>query len=336
MKSPQRSTLLITILFLVVSGCTPEGEDIHTHACKLTQISFTTSFATGDSEIGVSNFSYNDQGLLTDMTSLTEAKDNLGLLKSSNTSEGQYEYNADGYLVKSTSESEYRVNSDDPYTYSSSSIYQYQEGRLIKISSESISGQLTYLYTYAYDYDANGKLSKYTLTTTFADKTSSNAYDFKTQKVTMIGFTGAETEGELDSDGFLTKEINVAGVERRYQYSNEGNLVRQEEWTDDKMYHAVDFEYDDKMNPNNMVSYLTFKGMPDLKMYRAIYPIHNYTKETDYKVDTSDNEVVNYTKVHTIQYNSSEHPITIETSKSDNTEAVISTTNTTYTYKDCE
>jgi hypothetical protein len=248
--------------------------------------------------------------------SFSEEKDNLGQIKSTNNVLANYQYDADGFVIKGTSESEFSEASEVVIKANYNADYEYQNGRLTKVNTESLIGPSAYAYTSLYEYDVVGKLIKYTYVTTLGDYSSSNIYDFNNNKVTMIGFTGAQTEGELDADGYLIKEVNLAGIERRYLFDDDGDLIRGEEWRDGEMIHASVYTYDDKKSPNILSSATSLKGSPDLKIYSAISPIHNYLKETHFDIGESGEEIISSSKTYIIQYNASGYPTGITASES--------------------
>jgi YD repeat-containing protein len=324
----------LLVILLLINACeSNKSNEQPLSACKLMQITSSKSLATGELSNSNSTFQYDNSGRIVASTETTEEKDNKGQTTSSSNTSGSQVYDLNGYLTKSTSESSFiDGSSQTDYTYENT--YQYQEGHLIK--ENSVSSTAAYAYEYDFQYDNNWNLTKYVSSISSGDFVSTNTFDFVTKKITMIAFTGGETDGELDANGYVLKEVNLAGVERRYQYDNAGNLIREEEWVNSKLDNAVEYQYDDKINPTYKFGNSSLKGMPELKIYRVIWPIHNYTKETHYNVDQANQEVVSSTIVYNIKYNASGYATSITASERDAQSNLVSTKTTTYTYQDCK
>jgi len=336
---PLLNSLLICPLLVVVigiSGC--ESDDDNggpATTCKLVEIVSLQSYINKETESSSMTFSYNSKSQLTGMTVLKEERDDFNQILSTSNTSTQYDYSETGYLENASSVVNSADGSDESITTYISN-YEYQNGRITKNSTEArYDGTLTHTYISLYEYGVDGTLIKYTNSTISGTFTSSSEFDFKTKKLVMTGYTGAKTEGELDANGYLIKEINLAGIERRYQYDAEGNLIRKEEWSKGKLNNATVYEYDDKVNPNYAINAVqVFKGFPDLKMYRIIYPIHNYTKETNFAVDNAGKEILSSSKNYAMQYNASGYPTSVTIVESNSLGTVVSNTTTTNAYSD--
>jgi YD repeat-containing protein len=339
MKRNKLRLLLASVLLVVVvinNGCKSDKDSVKpSKTCKLTQIESATSFTNGKNFSSNLMLDYNEKGQIVSSTSATTEKDDAGLISATSNISTHLVYNFDGFLTNTSGSSS--LEGSSPYESEYSSTYEYQNDRLVSVATtELVSGSITYVYKRTYNYDGNGKLIKYAYAWTMGDVTSTNTYDFETRKVTMVGFTGEVTEGELNADGYLTKEVNLAGVERTYQYDDYGNLTHMEAWMDGKFYNASDYEYDDKVNPNYNYARPDLKGVPDLKVYRVISPIHNYTKEIHYNANAEGQKTIQSKKVYTLQYNTSGYPTLVTNVESNGQEEIISTTTTNYSYQDCE
>jgi hypothetical protein len=338
--------LIIVVLF---AAC-KKNNDITAPAasnCKLTQI-----LTTGRGELTTADPStftttekmeYNDKNMQTGYSVQSTAVYSAG--KTSNTLiTRDFQYDADGYLVKEI----YQASSKDKAGKTNSGIttqnYEYSKGLLVKktlASTFNYNGVISNeTGTILYEYTTDGKIAKYTNTSSSSPATNFELFEYSNGKLSKFSFTSSGTLVtpliEVNSQGLITKLVSPA-FEFRYQYDAEGNNIRQELWRSGTKDITV-FELDTKQNVSAKVIPL-FKGQPDLSFYsgrlNAYSFTHNMTTEKFLFADISGVEKSRGVNTITYQYNSNGLPAAGSGASTDASGKIVEQAAMSYTYIGC-
>ena len=332
------TTSLLLIVLLLSNGCKKNSDTIPENTCKLVQYTSNTTTTTGTSN-GSSTYDYNDKGLISGISSTSQTKDKSGNQLTNYSSSISYQYDADGYLIKQLSQNQSASKADGTTTGSTTQDYQYQSGRIIKVSyasTETSKGKInTRNVVYTYEYDAEGNNTKISYVDTYNGTAYPSAvlYEWKDKKLTkIINIDGSGKQTipfiEVNANGYITKKIDDGTYETRFTYDSEGSQLRQENWFSGKKQNASEFEYDAQKNWIVLSSPI-YKGFPENNFYGKRN--HNATKYTYFTVDGSGQEKISSTENISYQYNTKGYPTGYS---SNNTGGNVS--NVTLTYKDCQ
>ena len=257
----------------------------------------------------------------------------------SSTTSNQFDDN--GYVVRTVSQTN-RTEKDNKSSFSKYNYdYAYENKRLIKwdVESSENNGAVT-KYSLLYEYDAEGKLTKFT-------NGRDNAYikieysGTSIQKVTKVDAGGNISSPffEFNSKGWLTKAIETSGgytEEYRYEYTSDGAESRQERYINGKPSSASTLEYDTKENPYDQ-QYGLQKGQPWIPgIYNQSTNKHNVTKSVYYTTNAADEWVVGSTTNYVYDYNANGFPTTVNSKSFDAKGTQVSTYNNSYDYQDCQ
>jgi YD repeat-containing protein len=250
-------------------------------------------------------------------------------------------FDENGFILNKTSQ--YSSTGKDGTASNSSNehVYTYEKDRLTKESVNSIRDGKTKDYSFSYEYDIDGKLTKFT-------STYDNSYiKFEwngniLQKMTRVDQVGNTNTPflEYNQAGLLVKSIETRGSttdEYRYQYDADGQEIRFERYINAKPSSAYTTEYDNKDNPFKQL-YGKFKGHPTLPDTRSEYsPKRNITKSVYYtaNITTGEWEVSN-TTLYTNDYNGKNLPVEVVSKTLDKTGKQTNTHRISYVYQDCQ
>jgi YD repeat-containing protein len=339
-----RTTFILLINMLWLSNACHKSSEAPADTCKLTQ---GVSMSSSDTETSTSasSLEYNDRGLLSGTSFNGTTKDKSGNEVKTFSSSSNYLYDADGFIVKSISQSRSNSKAGGQSSYSYSTEYQYQQGRLVKsnqnYSDYSGGKSRTSISVDSYEYDASGNNTKVSSTDNSDGviTTSTILYEWRDKKIAKITsiYKGVTTVPliEVNANGWITKRIDPnTNDESRYSYDSEGNMLRRETWDGGKKIQVEVSEYDTQKSFNKMYSPV-YKGHPVNQFYGNQDPTHNYTKSAYYNVDNTGQEILRSSSSYTYQYNSSGYPINQVSTYTDPMGAVIPGS-AFYTYKDCQ
>ncbi|HKZ38913.1 MAG TPA: hypothetical protein VJ184_14725 [Chryseolinea sp.] len=250
-------------------------------------------------------------------------------------------FDKNGFILSKTSQ--YSSTSKDGTVSNSSNdfVYTYDKDRLIKESVTSIRDGKTQDYSFSYEYDIDGKLTKFisTYDNSYAKFEWNGNILQKMTRVDQFGNTNTPFL-EYNQDGLLVKSIETRSGstdEFRYQYDAEGQQIRFERYINAKPSSAYTNEYDNKDNPFKQL-YGKFKGHPTIPGTQSVYaPKHNVTKSVYYNANTTTGqwEVYN-TTLYTNDYNGRNLPVEVISKTLDKDGKQTNTHRISYTYQDCQ
>lgn len=219
--------------------------------------------------------------------------------------------------------------------------YTYAEDRLIKESHTINENGKVRDYSFSYEYDTEGKVTK-------VSNTYNNSYSkfewsgSRVQKMTHVDQYGNTSSPflEYNSDGLLIKSIDTRGGysdEYRYTYDTEGQQIRFERYINTKPSSAYVSEYDSKENPYSQL-YAKFKGHPTVPSTQSDYKYkHNLTKSISYTGDPVTGEwKLNGSTLYAYGYNGKNLPLDVVVQNLDKDGVQTSTSRTDYQYQDCQ
>jgi YD repeat-containing protein len=322
----------LIILFWVLVSCHKNSEAPR-DSCKLTQQVYSSADGSSTS---TQNYEYNSTGLLTGITYVGITKDKSGIEIGNGSGSTSYQYDADGFIVKAISQSQGNSKEDGQRSSSSSTEYQYQNGRLIKesySSSSTFKGKTEkYALINVYGYDSEGNNIKISRSSTSngTSYTYDILYEWKDKKLAKITYAYPGSAPfvpffDVNSKGWITKYIEQSLREQRYSYDSEGNMLRKEDWYDGKKVQVTVNEYDTYKNVYKFF-FPVVKGKPVNEFYGNAPATHNNTKYIVYSVDNTGQEILRSSSSNTYQYNSAGYPIS----------EVSTQGSIDYTYKDCQ
>ena len=338
---------VVAVLFLA-SCKKSENNPANIPKCKITEIITTGQDVTGSDPYSYTlsyKFDYNDKNLMSgnSVQQNGKTKNNKTTTYGATTN---YQYDADGFLIKQVYQSSSKDLDNLNSSYSFTFTYTYKNGKLEKSvfnnsSTDNKGKTTTETRTENYEYNADGKLSKYS-NMSIRDGSSTNTfylYEYANGILSKLsynnGISGTVTPLiEINSQGLLTKEVNGT-QEYRYQYDTDGNLLRSETWRSGiKMYINI-YEYDTQQNIN--LSIPKFKGHPDVSFYlgKDYLATHNITKDSRGRI-IGGVEKIDYTYAYTYQYNSQNLPASSEVLLTGSDGKVMQQSTVNYTYKDCQ
>lgn len=252
------------------------------------------------------------------------------------------QYDAEGFLLRRVSQTNRRERTGSTSFSTYTAEYTYENKRLIKLASENTSdGGPKQNYSYLYEYNSDGNLSKFTdvgsnLTTTI--EYNGNAI----QKVTKIDAKGNSSFPffEYNNKGLLTKWIETDGgytEEYRYEYDGSGQVTRQERYINGKGNSASTTEYDTKQSPY-LKQYPNPKGHPSIPSHYAEWVYKNNATRAMYYGPNAAGTGWDATgsSVYVYDYNASGFPVAVTIKGFDKNGAATSTSTSTYTYQDCQ
>ena len=342
---------ILVVIALSFTSC-KKNNDVNTttpaaSTCKLTEI-----ITTGRGELTMADPStftmtekteYNDKNVQTGYSLQSNASYSAGKTSSTLITR-DFQYDADGYLVKEIYQAGSKDKTGKTYTSVTTQNYEYNKGLLAKTtlsSSYNDNGTVTNeTGTFLYEYTADGKIAKYTNTNSGSSATNFQLFEYSNGKLSKFSFTLSGTLVtpliEINSQGLITKMVSPS-FEYRYQYDAEGNNIRQETWRNGTKDITV-FELDNKQNVSAKVIPL-FKGQPDLSFYagreNAYNFTHNMTTEKFLFADISGVEKSRGVNAITYQYNSNGLPSAGNRTSTDANGKIIEQVAMSYTYSGC-
>ncbi|MFD2573782.1 hypothetical protein ACFSUS_24305 [Spirosoma soli] len=263
-----RFILLSIFLTAVLLGCTPKKPEEVTpiRKCKLQSITKRGYFFSDR------KFTYNELDLLTQDVETLDRKQGYVSVKTTS-----YTYNKGQFLIRKLIRQRGIYNTgqiDSSTVYDESYIYN-DKGLLVEME---VKGQAQ--YKRYFEYEGNNLKE-------VRDESSSS--------ISMLIFTDGKPSGlivndkyssnqqkyEFNSQGYIVKVNNLdqTGVTKssgQFSYDNTGHLIRSEEIIGGKVTRTNLFEYDDKINPELLLS--QFKGIPNYELYGT--SVNNRTKST--------------------------------------------------------
>ncbi|MBL0744708.1 hypothetical protein [Chryseolinea lacunae] len=252
------------------------------------------------------------------------------------------QYDAEGFLLRRVSQTNRTERNMSPSFSTYTAEFTYENQRLTKQTSENTSdGGPKQVYTYLYEYNSDGNLSKFTdvnsnLVTTVTYNGSA------IQKVTKIDSKGTSSFPffEYNSKGLLTKWIETNSgytEEYRYEYDANGQVTRQERYINGKANSAYTTEYDTKSSPYAK-QYPNPKGHPTIPSHYAdVLNKNNMTRVMYYGPDAGGTGWdLNSSSVYTYDYNASGFPVAVTINAFDKNGTAKSTSTSAYQYQDCQ
>jgi hypothetical protein len=340
--------LLVTAMLLVVISCsddnpTPAAPPVVQSTCK---VKTQTSSGTGTESATVTytynhtfTYTYDQDGNQTGVNSSYKYDYSDGKKAVSTIAEKNV-FDKNGFILSKTSQ--YSSTNRDGVASNSSNdhAYTYDKERLSKESITSITDGKTKDYSFSYEYDMDGRLTKFI-------STYDNSYSkFEWNGNMLLKLTHVDKFGktetpfvEYNQAGLLIKSVETwsGGTdEMRYQYDAAGNEVRSERYINAKPSSAYTQEYDTKDSPFIQL-YGKPKGHPTIPGTQSEYaPKHNVIKSVYYNanITTGQLEVENMT-LYTIDYNARNLPVEVVSKTLDKAGKEIRTHRVSYVYQDC-
>ena len=320
--------------------------------CQLAEV-----ITTGTADIGspdpytintTERLTYNDQHLLSGFSSQSQGKYSSNKIYTYN-SNYSYQYDANGYLLKDILQTSGRDaagktnsrNYTNDYTYVNKRLIRKQQSYTAADDGKTSSGGSTL----AYEYNADGKLSKYSFSYTNSDGSGGSSfttYEYSGGKLSKLTYSdgrgGTVTPLiEVNTQGLMTK--NVSGTtDFRYQYDAAGNLVRTEQYSAGKKTDISVYETDGKQNAAAMF-YPAFKGHPDIDFYMGRNSTYSFTgnllKDERIYVDGAGVEKTSAGFYFTYTYNAHNLPSTSTRIYKNSDGKIIQQSASSYTYTNC-
>jgi YD repeat-containing protein len=275
-----------------------------------------------------------------------------------------YEYNAQKQLVKSVESYGSTTSDTRTYTYdangfliagngeyvsgsartNSSMRCEYKNNQLSLLSEQRTSNTGTVTTdSYAFEYDAQQKLSKIVYSRSSGFR---GTYNFSNDK--LIGYisrasTGVETQPYVLENG-LIKRINYTASYETYEYDTQGRQIRQDTWFNGRITQSVVIAYEENgKNPEEANPLYQSKGWYDMKVWYRFIGGYNpgLGSRVTYYWSTASNSIYKSSEnIHNNVLNARGFPTLINTTQTSfsTTGAVSGTTNSTrtYTHTDCE
>jgi antitoxin component YwqK of YwqJK toxin-antitoxin module len=338
------SVSFIVALALATSCKDDDGaNDPDDATCLLTKKTVNARLYIGTPDeytyIAVFAYNYDEKGNQTESSTQYNNTYSNGK-KSTSASKASMQYDADNFLVRT----ERVYNSTDADGLSSTSLaseeFTYADGRLTKRTVTSTDNGKSASFVNQYEYDAEGKLIKYS--NTYNNSAMTFTYSGKiVQKITVTDAGGNVTSPfvQFNDKGALVKSIDTRGGssdENRYEYTADGQIAREERYINGKPSSATIYEYDTHRNPD-WYTYARPKGhpvLPDIRanyiwinnVVRVTYLGHN-AEETDFETAAS--------SFYVYDYNAKGFPTAHTLTTSNAAGAPQSTNTVTYEYINC-
>lgn len=337
-------SLLLVSLVVWVASCNDDGDDpgdskpVCLLATQVTTGSFVNDGAPSYDYSWEFAYQYDDANNLVEFTADMNYLHTDGRTSESHSHQkDEYE---NGYLIRRKQES-FGTNVDG-VSSSSTTVeeYTYKNGRLVERAHEYVDPGAVRRYADYYEYDGNGLLVR--LTTSY--NTASTEFTYSNgavSRITYIGVDGSKRTAELsyNGKGQLVKSIETQGpqaIERRFEYTTDGLVAREERYENGTPQYATIFEYDNYINPLAHGQALP-KGFPDIPNPEpALTVTRNYTSFT-YIIPNDEGN--GWTEAESTRfsyiYNGQGFPTQRSTQDLDDKGEVMSTANTIYTYTKC-
>ncbi|MBT1688566.1 hypothetical protein [Dawidia soli] len=339
------SVLLIMGLGVATSCSDDDGAEpsVEEPACRVVKETNTTQANIGSPDgytyTAVFTYEYDDKGNQIENTVQYNYTYNDGA-KPTSTSSTSMQYDADGFLLRTVRQ--YNSKDKNGVTSNSSTNQEctYENGRLIKQVTASIDNGKPTNYQFQYEYDAAGKLIKFS--NTYNNSSTTITYNGNIiQKITETDGAGNVSSPFLqyNDKGWLTKSIETWGGgtdEFRYEYTSDGQLAREERYINSKPSSGTIYEYDTRENPNRY-TYPQPKGHPDIPGTRPnfIY-VHNITRATYLEPNAEITAFQNRSSsLYVYDYNAKGFPTGYTLTTTNSLGGVESTSTVTYEYTGC-
>lgn len=339
-------TLLPLVGLLAAIACQKTGETAPAAPeCRLLS---QTSTNTGGGVTGgktTTGYEFNAQKQLTRRQTTFASTDG----KSDYVVGETFEYDTDGYAVRSKSDAVF--NSGGQYTDNSTSTYQYeyQGGRLVKETNASryerkylASGKTELTISTGvtrYEYDGSGSVSKITSEyTSGSNGTSTSTEVFSGGKLTRFVFrqaTGEEIEPYSISEGRVIqdKRENQLNI---YRYDAAGHLVRGEFYSSGKLSSFSEYTYDDRKSETLADPTRQFKGWPREKRESTRYGNRDNNQLSQRTVSVSATGVQTETGNVTNVYFFNAKGLPVKQTRSGRYNSQAYSGENTYAYADCD
>jgi hypothetical protein len=323
---------------------TPPPTNVTPTACKITTVTGNSAGKYDATKNYTLNnkltYGYDDKGNLISSTALYNYSFSDGTSSTSSTSTSN-QFNDEGFVIRSLYSGN-STNSDKTVSnYTRNTDYQYENGRLTKeIHATSDNGKAMD-YTFSYEYDSEGRLTK--VSSTYNN--SYTKYEWSGNK--LLKMTDVDAYGksespflEFNADGLLAKSIETYGSstdEMRYTYDSRGNNIRTERHINAKPSSAWTNEFDGKKNAYGP-SYEKFKGHPNVIRTQPEYaPKENTTKSSYYQANfVTGAWELSSSSTYTYDYNEQDFPVDQITKNFDKAGVETSTRRESYEYQGCK
>lgn len=336
--------MMIVSAIIVVTACNNDDDDPQPDvpACMLTSVvSVGTNYQDG---VAVQTYTRSQTYQYDDNGNLLEAAHGYIVVNSGGSVGDQqmkniYEYDADGFVVYASYVSAITLFNGQVQTVTNTDRYTYENERLSMVASNHLSNDGSIIDTTRYTYDTEGKLLKYTHTSNSAEITI--AYEGKR----VIGYTTTYASGyayevtfEYNAQGRMVKSKAFSPFgsdERRYEYTSEGLVAREELYYSAGSYIANVYTYDAHQNA---VAYpmRSRKGM--LEVPNTIVPDsykHNYLTTQLLTGDGNGGWQDGYLYKYEYTYNDKDFPVTYARTATDANGIKISSETATFEYANC-
>ncbi len=320
------AAMLLTILIASLNSCKKADDALAPTTCKLTRAVYTSTYPSGSS-VNEYLYSYDADGRFTGHMFQYVSTPKTGS-EATGSAKRTLVYDATGFVV-----SESTITENTQYGQSGVSsvntTYDYANGRLVKKSERAIqiTGAVT-TYSTSYAYDGNGKIAQITN----AAQTLTFTNGLLTKFVVHDGGNGTDTQpATINSQGLITKRVFNTTSYNTYEYDAQQQLMREENWTNNKLrsYHLT--EYDDKKLADESAN-PSFKGQPAPLIFYGSY-VHNDTRHTIYRLGNDGQMKKESDAAYTYTYNAKGYPL--GHADTDIVAGPGSFNNVTYTYADC-
>lgn len=325
LTKPLTHWLQATLLLLLVS-CQKTKDATPVTTCKVTRQVYSQTGSSGSYTSDVL-YNYDASSRFVSQTYQTVSTPKTGN-KSTGSSKRTLVYDADGFLTGESNTYE-SIENGKTSVQSNNTTYEYAGGRLVKTSQRSIgtTGDVSN-YSLKYEYDSNGKIAKLTTDSrgTLYIQTFTNGL---LTKFLVRDVNGIETQpATINGQGLITKNVRGNSYDT-YEYDAQQRVVREEGWSNNKLYSYRLTEYDDKKSAYESANPV-FKGHPVI-VTNGKY-VNNATRYTTYGQDNTGAIRKQADNVYTYTYNAKGYPLDYTY-----TDAVTgSTGKATFTLTDCD
>lgn len=348
---PRRHAYLaICVLLVTAAACgnddndnTPDSSQLP--ACMLARQVNTFTGVPYDGDITYnaqfeSTYSYDEAGNLIGQTSDTKYDFSNGM-KSTLRTAITHTYDQDGYRTRTVSQFNATDQEGKSTFDTNDDSFTYENGRLVKRNISYVGDGGTRNYTDQYQYNETGLLVK------MLWGNDNSVWEFEyagntVSKITQTDAAGNKTSPlvQYNSAGLLIKTIltgNGYTSERRYSYTDDG-LIARDEWFENGLKRsATAYEYDNKEHPNAYV-YGKPKGHPFIPSTQpsVIYK-HNALK-TSFLDPSGDGTgwQVRQIDVRDFSYNDKGYPTEFTSKSMDGNGKNLYTSKSTFEYSRCQ
>ncbi len=359
---------LVPVLMLAawLGSCGPKDEVAPDNVtCKLAQSvnTYTQSAGTNSEATIVDSdvLRFNENGDLLELVRKSEnTRKSDGRVTTFNSTTTN-EYNAEGLLTKKT------VINNSYESFQETNTYEYLSGKLVKvnlkqtITNPNFFQEITSVTTYTYDesgeavkeiYEGARKQNSLSGNYNYTSR-GERTFEYTNGKLSKISVVSTGEDGKsysyirtftLNSQGLMAKyeddNTSISGNKStnavEYQYNAEGEVIREDYYTNGVKNRSRTVEYDNKKSWESSM-YVALKGHPVLQSPISGKRIHNATKETWVNMNADGSERNRGTTTLQYQYDGNGYPTSVQrTTVSQPASGSPFVVNSTFAYQGCK